>query len=89
MSKFVSVDNIGASHLFESELDAFVQCDEWLEKNKSKEDFDHWVSQSSSDTAKTDKAISLYNDWVIANKITHTITYTDGKVTTTSYKDIA
>jgi hypothetical protein len=57
-----------------------------MKTNKSEEDASHWNEQSMVAT-KTERAIKLYTEWLIANKITHTVTL-DGNQTVTDYKTL-
>ncbi len=87
MSKIISIDSDGVTHVFESELKEFIECNQWIKENKSEEEYEHWTEQSNLD-AKSTKSIQLYIDWLVTNKITHTVTYPTGKVITTVYSDL-
>lgn len=86
MSKIVVTDNDGTIHVFESELESFLLCNEWIQENKTEEEYKEWI-KNCNQLAKSEKSISLYNDWLVANKINHTMTFPDGQVLANSHTD--
>jgi len=73
----------GTKHRFISELPTIVECDAWIKKNKTKEEYAHWVEASSTGT-QSESALTMYNDWLTDQKIRHEREESDG---TTSFSD--
>lgn len=66
------------THVFTSENELFVSQDAWILENKGKEVYDAWVLRDGTEEGKSHPdTITLYNEWIEDQGITHTQTHDD------------
>jgi len=81
--QIVEVD--GVKHIFKTELENMKSWEEWIKDTKTAEEFHGWVKNKGS---TTDEFVSWYNEWLVDQKITHTIIDADGKEQTNSHTEL-
>jgi hypothetical protein len=74
----------GTIHDFVSELDTIKDWGVWITETQTSEVIDSWeeFNKTGINTELTSKA---YTDWLVAYKLTHTMTLPDGKSSTQSH----
>lgn len=72
------------THIFKTELDNIKPWSVWIQENKTTEEFNKWVSLKNT---PTDEFSTWYNEWLVDQKITHTI-IKDGTETVNSHTEV-
>ena len=74
------------THVFESTLETFKTCTEWIKENKTSEQYEAWTKRLDSGENNEDM-VELYREWLVDQKITHTIINSEGEKQINSHTD--
>ena len=75
----------GVKHTFRTELETLKLLNDWVKGTKTSEQYITWLQNRD---INSEEYSNLYVEWLLDQKITHTIVGADGKKQTTSYTDI-
>jgi hypothetical protein len=79
-------DDAGRFHTFVYEVDEFLPLNDWVLSTKTKEEYDFW--NTNDNTGKhTEIGAEYYAEWLVSQKVIHTVTRTDNTVITNDYHD--
>jgi len=79
-------DDAGRIHTFVYEVDEFVPLSDWVMATKTKEEYDYW--NANDNVGKhTDIGSEYYAEWLIAQKLIHTINRADGTQLVNDYHE--
>jgi hypothetical protein len=70
-------DDAGRMHTFVYEVDEFLPLSDWILSTKTKEENDFWLANDSVGK-HTDIGAEYYAEWLVSQKLIHTVTRADG-----------
>jgi hypothetical protein len=79
-------DEAGSLHSFEYEGENLIHFNAWVLANKTKEEHDFWNANDAIGK-HTDVGAEYYPEWLISQKLIHTITKSDGTVVINDYHE--
>jgi hypothetical protein len=82
----IQPDAEGRLHTFKYEADTFIPLLDWIQANKTAEEYASWMANDQVGT-HTDAGAEYYIEWLLAQKMVHIINRPDGIVVTNDYKD--
>jgi hypothetical protein len=79
-------DEAGRTHTFEFEGESLVSLHDWVLETKTKEEYDFW--NANDNVGKhTDVGSEYYAEWLVSQKMIHTVNRPDGTAITNNYQD--
>ena len=79
-------DDAGRTHTFVYEVDEFLPLSDWVLATKTKEEHDYWLANDSVGN-HTDIGTEYYAEWLISQKLIHTINRADGTQLVNDYHE--
>ena len=80
----INEDGTITTHTYVSELPNFQSLDDWMTEHKTKEDLDIFIDANKH--GHNLDSLALYRDWIVSQKIVHTVEHSTGKKEVNDYK---